>query len=100
MSAIGALVGALERGDAAAEALARAGEGEPARALAAFARARARPELAAAFSRWAPDVLRSARPAFAVELLVALAEAAADGGRARVGVPRFPSPPTGLRHSG
>jgi glutamate-ammonia-ligase adenylyltransferase len=69
-----ALASALERGEASPEALARAGEAEPARALAAFARARAHPALAASFGRWAPEVLRTARPAFATEQLAALAE--------------------------
>jgi glutamate-ammonia-ligase adenylyltransferase len=67
-------VAALAAGDARPEPLARFGEDEPQRALAAFARARARPELAAELARWAPEALRSARPAAAVEQLVELAE--------------------------
>jgi glutamate-ammonia-ligase adenylyltransferase len=67
-------VASLAAGAARPEPLARFGEEEPERALAAFARALKRPELAGALARWAPDALRSARPALAVEQLVDLAE--------------------------
>jgi glutamate-ammonia-ligase adenylyltransferase len=74
MGELEAIARTLEAGAASAEALARVGEEDPARAQEAFARARARPNLAAQFAAWAPEALRSARPAQAVESLVALDE--------------------------
>jgi [glutamine synthetase] adenylyltransferase / [glutamine synthetase]-adenylyl-L-tyrosine phosphorylase len=91
MPLIEELVASLTSGAPAEGALERAGEGEPRRALAAFARARARPELAASFARWAPDALRSARPAFAAEQLLALAERHAELAGEALEVARFPA---------
>jgi glutamate-ammonia-ligase adenylyltransferase len=91
MPLIEELVASLASGAPAEEALERAGEGEPRRAAAAFARARARPELAAGFARWAPDALRSARPAFAAEQLLALAERHAELAGDVLDVARFPA---------
>jgi glutamate-ammonia-ligase adenylyltransferase len=74
MDEIATIARALEAGEAPADALARVGEAEPQRACEAFARARARAGLAEHFGRWAPEALRSARPAYAAESLVELAE--------------------------
>jgi glutamate-ammonia-ligase adenylyltransferase len=99
MPEIEAFVASLESGDASAEALARFGEPEPARALAALTRARERPELAASFARWAPEALRTARPAFAVEQLVALAERHAEVCGAPLDPARVPLLPAVLGNS-
>ena len=66
---------ALATGRPAADALARFGEPEPARAAAAIDRALAQPVLAASAPGWLAEALRTARPAFAIEHLVAIAEA-------------------------
>jgi len=81
------LARALASGEASADALARAGEADPARALDAFARARAHPALAPAFARWAAEALRSPRPASAAEALLALAERRAAEGVAPASAP-------------
>jgi glutamate-ammonia-ligase adenylyltransferase len=96
MSQIEELAVSLAAGAASAEALARAGEAEPERALAAFAHARTQPELATCFASWAPCALRSARPAFAAEQLAALAERAAEP----LGLARLPALPGLLGNSG
>ena len=57
------------------ELLARAGEPEPERALAALAQAAERAELAEAPELWLPDLCLSARPAFGIEALVQLTDA-------------------------
>ena len=100
MSLIEELVASFGSGTPAQGALARAGEGEPQRALDAFARARSRPELAARFTAWAPEVLRSARPAFAAEQLVALAERHPELAGEPLDVARFPALPRLLGNSG
>jgi [glutamine synthetase] adenylyltransferase / [glutamine synthetase]-adenylyl-L-tyrosine phosphorylase len=61
-------------GAPAADALARFGECEPERARSAIECALARPELAATRTAWLAEALRTARPAFAIEQLVAIAE--------------------------
>ena len=73
-------VASVERGAASAEALARFGEPEPARAVQALARARAERALAGSFAAWLPEALCSARPALAVEQLVALTQQRAASG--------------------
>jgi [glutamine synthetase] adenylyltransferase / [glutamine synthetase]-adenylyl-L-tyrosine phosphorylase len=100
MSLIEELVARLGSGTPAQDALARAGENEPQRAQDAFARARARPELAARFSAWAPEALRSARPAFAAEQLVTLAERHQELAGEALDVARFPALPRLLGNSG
>ena len=100
MSLIEDLVASLGSGAPAEEALARAGESQPRRALEAFADARARPELAARFAAWAPEALRSARPAFAAEQLAALAERHRELAGEPLDVARFPALPRVLGNSG
>jgi glutamate-ammonia-ligase adenylyltransferase len=68
------LLAHLEAGTASADALAFFGEPEPARALAALGRARAHPELSAHVAGWAREALFTARPALAIEQLLAVAE--------------------------
>jgi glutamate-ammonia-ligase adenylyltransferase len=72
MSELEGLARALASGRAGEDALARAGAEDPARALAAFAAARARARLAEGFERWAEAALGTPRPAEAAEALVAL----------------------------
>jgi len=100
MSLIRELVASLRAGTAASEALARVGEGDPRRALEAFARARACPELAARFDAWAPEALRSARPGFAAEQLLALAERHRELAGDALDLGRFPALPRVLGCSG
>jgi len=64
---------ALARGVIEPDLLARAGEGDPVRAAAAFAAAAAHPALASGIPVWAPALLTSARPGFGAEQLLALA---------------------------
>src|SRR5688572_24581448 len=76
MPEIDAFAAELATGAPGADALARFGELEPARAQAAIARALAYPALAATRAAWVAEALRTARPAFAIEQLAAIAEAA------------------------
>ncbi len=62
------------RPQAARELLGRIGEPEPERAAQALAQAARHPDLASTATRWAPGLLRSARPGFAAQCLVDLAE--------------------------
>jgi glutamate-ammonia-ligase adenylyltransferase len=80
MSEIDSVVASFGARGASAETLARFGEAEPERARAAFARALARPELAAAAPHWLADARRSPRPGFAAQCLVDLAEREAAAG--------------------
>ena len=64
----------LQRGDADAEALALAGERDPAGAARSFAAAAADPDLAGQVERWAPALLLAARPGLGAESLRAVAE--------------------------
>jgi len=88
---IEAFLASLDAGRPSAEALARFGEPEPARALAALARARAHPDLAARTADWAREALLAARPALAIEQLVELADQRTEAGTAPLSAELLPA---------
>ena len=78
---LGALVSGLARGEVDARALEILGCPDAPRAGERLLAAAMHPDLAPARERWLPDVLLSARPGFAAECLVELAQRARAGGR-------------------